>query len=69
MTYTEEDCPRIVRTQPGAQTGETVYTTEDGVSWSTHSMPTTNTQATYSTGVIRGYANGDRVCPWPPRDR
>ena len=64
MTYTEEDCPRIIRTRPGAQTGETVYVTEDGRTWTTHFLPT-NTQATGVTGVTTGYVNGDRMCPWP----
>lgn len=57
-TYGSSDSSRIVRTSPGAGTGETIYETADGRRWRTifHDPPSGGT-----TGQTIGYVDGDRM--------
>ena len=59
-----ECCVRIVRTKAGQRTGETIYVTEDGRTW-TNEIPLPNHQRTGIGHQTFGFVHGDHMCSHP----
>jgi hypothetical protein len=60
----ENSCKRIVGTRSGSRTGEIIYATEDGRTWTNQYQPY-NTQATGVDSRSYGYVHNGYMCPRP----